>query len=97
MKNYQCLILLVPDIEESKIDNIFDIVHKHAVVKDKERWGVKKMAYPVKQAISRVNYVTAYYIVANIKAEDTKKLEKDLLKNTDVIKVICVRTEGKDD
>ena len=99
MKKYQAILIFIPNVAENIIDKTIKAIQKKFNLTRIDRWGVKKMPYPMRQATTRISYYTGNYVCANIEGTDEKltKLQQELKNDTNIIDFILVRTEGKND
>ncbi|MCD6245768.1 30S ribosomal protein S6 [candidate division WOR-3 bacterium] len=53
MHNYESLFILNPELDETAMDNLIDFIQKSmeksGKVKEVNRWGLKRLAYPIKK------------------------------------------------
>ena len=53
MHNYESLFILNPELDEAAIDNLIEFIQKSmeesGKVKEVNRWGLKRLAYPIKK------------------------------------------------
>lgn len=96
MKQYECTCIIKPDRDEDTekiIENIKDIIDKsNGKVNDIDEWGLRKLAYPVK------NYKEGYYVVFDLSFEtdDVKTFKSQLQKESDIIRYLIVKNEGEE-
>ena len=92
MNNYELLLILSASNEEGDRDAVIAKVTKlleakGAKVESVDKWGNKKLAYPI-------NYKdTGYYVLVNLQAEANVPAEVQLQLNitTDVVRAMFVR------
>lgn len=68
MHNYELVTVISPEADDEKITGIMDkmnkfINDKDGIVEETERWGTKKLAYPIKR------FMEASYILTRFKLE----------------------------
>ena len=92
MNKYELLLILSASNEEGDRDAVLDKVTKlleakGATIESVDKWGNKKLAYPI-------NYKdTGYYVLMNIEAEANVPAEVQLQLNitADVVRAMFVR------
>ena len=88
MKNFESIFILKSDVTEEQVANVIEDIKKIVVnVKNIEKWGNKKLAYPIKK------HTEGYYVRCEFQNEDDKEVEKYYKDNELIIKHIIVIQE----
>jgi small subunit ribosomal protein S6 len=92
LQDYELVFILNPGMEEealeSKISGVSQfITTREGVITDLQKWGQKKLAYPVKHFIEG-NYVLAKF---QMKPVHAKELENSLRISEEVIRHLLVK------
>lgn len=92
LPDYELVLVIKPDLAEGKFEATLDslnrlITGKGGVVTSTDKWGKKKLAYPIKKA-SEGNYVLIKF---QSKPAFTKELEANLRISEDVLRHLLVR------
>src|SRR5271163_3617277 len=92
---YDLIFICRPDTEEADVDKIIATLEhtateKNAKIEKTEKWGRKRMAYPVKR-LREGFYV--YMVVRSSQGEVVKELERRLKVADPVMKYMTVRTD----
>ncbi len=96
MRDYETMVVLVPDLPEEEIAKIIDriktIINENGEVDSIEEWGIRNLAYKIKKV-----YSEGYYILINFKAnnEALDELEHYYRITDSVIRSIIVKQEKK--
>lgn len=92
---YELITLLKPEAQENAQEKIKNLLPIDGVkIANAQDWGIKKLAYPVK------NYTQGYYIYFELyinkerEKEITEAIEKTLRENDDIIKILLVPTKS---
>ena len=92
LRDYEMVLVISPDVAEEKfeatIDNISRfITEKGGVISDMERWGKRKLAYPIK------NFIEGSYILTHFKMNPAsgKELEANLRISEEVLRHLLIR------
>ena len=93
MRKYECMFIVNPEKEE-EIDGVIDLIkefieNKKGKVADIDKWGIRKLAYPIKR------YNDGYYTVMSFGFSPKKvnQLNDFMQKNGDVIRYLIVLKE----
>jgi small subunit ribosomal protein S6 len=91
LRNYELVLIIHPEVAEDKIDtlvkNISQPIIKHGgEVAEVERWGKRKLAYPIKKTMEG-NYLR---LVMSAKASATREMTKKLRISEDVLRHILI-------
>jgi len=93
LNDYEMVLVISPDVGEEKfearIDNISRfITEKGGVISDIERWGKRKLAYPIK------HFIEGSYVLTRFKLNPAsgKELEASLGISEDVLRHLLIKT-----
>ncbi len=91
LRNYELVVIIHPEVAEDKVDtlvkNISQPIIKHGgEVAEVERWGKRKLAYPIKKTMEG-NYLR---LVMSAKASATREMTKKLRISEDVLRHILI-------
>ncbi|MGD0795711.1 MAG: 30S ribosomal protein S6 [Dehalococcoidales bacterium] len=92
LQDYELVFILNPDMAEealeSRINSISQFVtNREGVISDIQKWGKKKLAYPIKHYLEG-NYVLAKF---QIKPARAKELEANLRISEEVIRHLLIK------
>ena len=92
LHDYELVLVISPEVEEEKVDSTIDsvsqfITDRGGSVYDLERWGKKKLAYPVKHFLEG-NYVLTRF---KINPAQCKELEASLKISEEVLRHLLIR------
>lgn len=95
LQDYELILILNPNMEEdaleSKVNSVSQfITTREGVISDLQKWGKKKLAYPVKHFMEG-NYVLAKF---QIKPAKAKELEANLRISEEVIRHLLIKMEA---
>jgi len=92
MQNYELVTIISPEVDDERMLEVVDkmnqlISDKEGVVEETERWGMKKLAYPIKR------FMEGNYIVTRFKLEPkfVKELETNLRASEEVLRHLVVK------
>jgi len=92
MQNYELVTIISPEVNDERVLEVVDkmnqlISDKEGVVEGTERWGMKKLAYPIKR------FMEGNYIVTLFKLEPkfVKELETNLRASEEVLRHLVVK------
>ena len=92
IRDYELVIIISPEVTEEKVDATVDnvsqfITEKGGTIADIERWGKKRLAYPIK------HFVEGSYVLARFKSQPAlgKELEANLQISEEVLRHLLVR------
>ncbi len=88
VETYELVYIVRPEVTdealEAKIESINQfIVSRDGIVEDTQKWGKRKLAYPIKQAMEG-NYVLARFKLGTSKClelETSLKISEDILRH----------------
>jgi small subunit ribosomal protein S6 len=94
-QDYELVYILKPELEEegveSRIESISQyITSNNGVVTEVEKWGRKKLAYPIS------HFLEGYYVLARFKISPTRcqELEANLKISEDILRHLLVKERG---
>lgn len=92
LREYELIVVINPEIKDEKLDAIMNnvsqfVTGKGGTVSETERWGIKKLAYPIK------HFVEGSYILTRFKLEPkwSKELETNLYISEEVLRHLLVK------
>lgn len=75
MRKYEVMLILVPDLEEEKRNQLLDrfkgIIEKDGTITNVDEWGTRKLAYEIR------DYKEGYYVVMNFETNPDVVSELD--------------------
>ena len=91
LRNYELVVIIHPEVAEDKVDALVKnisqpIIKQGGEVTDVERWGKRKLAYPIKKTMEG-NYLR---LVMSAKASATREMTKKLRISEDVLRHILI-------
>jgi len=94
LRNYEMVLIISPEITDeildTKIDNISQsITEKGGVVSEIERWGKRRLAYPIGHFMEG-NYVLTRF---TFKPSLSKELEANLQISEEVLRHLLIRVD----
>jgi small subunit ribosomal protein S6 len=92
LQDYELVYILIPDLAEdaleTRINNISQfITSREGVITDVQKWGKKKLAYPIKHFLEG-NYILAKF---QMKPSRAKELEANLRISEEVIRHLLIK------
>ena len=95
LRDYELVLVVSPAVSEEGYDAAIDkysrfIVGKGGVVNDTQRWGKKKLAYPIKH-VGEGNYVLLKF---KMKPAYSRELEANLRISEEILRHLLVKMEG---
>jgi small subunit ribosomal protein S6 len=95
LRDYELVFIISPEVAEDRCDTIIEnisrfITEKGGVVSEVERWGRRKLAYPIK------SFVEGSYVLSRFKLKPTlsKDLEANLRISEDIVRHLLVKLSG---
>jgi small subunit ribosomal protein S6 len=92
LRDYELAVIISPEVEEEKleaaIDNISQfITQKGGTVSGVDRWGKRKLAYPIK------HFMEGYYVLTQFRMKPTlsKELEARLHISEEVLRHLLIK------
>jgi small subunit ribosomal protein S6 len=91
LRNYELVLIIHPDFAEDKVDALVEsisqpVIKKGGEVADVERWGKRRLAYPIRKA-TEGNYLR---LVMSSKASATREMTQKLRISEDVLRHILI-------
>jgi len=92
LRDYELVLIISPEVEEGKFDAIIDnvsqfITGKGGTISDVERWGKRRLAYPIRHFMEG-NYVLTRF---KLKPALSQELEANLQISEEVLRHLLVR------
>lgn len=94
LRDYELTVVIAPDVSEEKLEASITgisrfVTEKGGTVKDAQRWGKRRLAYPIK------HFVEGYYVLYtfNMKPESGKQLETNLRISEEVLRYLLINKE----
>lgn len=92
LRDYELVVVISPEVADENLEATIDgitrfIVGKGGVVSDTERWGQKKLAYPIKH-FAEGSYVLLKFRLAPAAG---KEVEANLKVSQDVLRHLLIR------
>ena len=95
LHDYELVFVISPEIDDDALENTITnisqfITGKGGVIADVERWGKKKLAYPLKK------FLEGTYVLARFQMDPkySKELEANLHISEEVLRHILIVVEG---
>jgi small subunit ribosomal protein S6 len=95
LQDYELVFIVSPELSEesleSKIEGINQfITGNNGVIAEVEKWGKKKLAYPI------AHFLEGYYILARFKISPArcKELEANLKLSEEVLRHLLIKVRG---
>jgi len=94
LRNYELVLIISPEIVDEAFDTTIDkisqfITEKGGVISDVERWGKRRLAYPIGHFMEG-NYVLTQF---KLKPALSKELEANLQISEEVLRHLLIRIE----
>lgn len=94
-QNYELVYIIKPELEdegvESRIENINQFINGNSgTVAEVEKWGKKKLAYPIKHSLEG-NYVLTRFTLSPTRC---KELEANLKISEDILRHLLIKVSG---
>jgi small subunit ribosomal protein S6 len=95
LHDYELVMIISPEVLEEAVDGVVERISQFVAegggsVSDVEKWGKKKLAYPIKR-FTEGNYVLARF---KMKPDSGKELEANLKLSEEVFRHLLVRLES---
>jgi small subunit ribosomal protein S6 len=91
---YEMVFIINPEVAEERVDTIIEevsrlITGKGGIVAEMERWGKRKMAYPIR------HFTEGSYVLARFKMKPAsgKELEVNLRISEEILRHLLVRVD----
>ena len=95
LRDYELVLVISPEVAEEEfeatIDNVSRFISgKGGVISDMERWGKRKLAYPIR------HFVEGSYVLARFKMKPAsgKELEANLRISEEVLRHLLIRLDS---
>jgi small subunit ribosomal protein S6 len=92
LRDYELVVIISPEVADDALDGVIDDISrfvsgKGGTVANVERWGKKKLAYPIK------HFLEGNYVLAQLKLKPTlgKELEANLRISENVLRHLLVK------
>ena len=94
LRDYELVLVISPEVVDEALDTTIDnisrfITEKEGVISDVERWGKRKLAYPIGHFMEG-NYVLTHF---KLKPALSKGLEANLQISEEVLRHLLIRIE----
>jgi small subunit ribosomal protein S6 len=95
LRDYELVVIVSPEIAEEQLEATIDkisrfITSKGGTIANTERWGKRKLAYPIKHSLEG-NYVL---IKCKLKPASSRELEANLGISEEVLRHLLVKLES---
>ena len=94
LRNYELALIISPEVADEALDTTIDsvsqfITEKGGVISGVERWGKRKLAYPIE------HFMEGTYVLTQFKLKPTlsKELEANLQISEEVLRHLLIRIE----
>jgi small subunit ribosomal protein S6 len=94
MRDYELVAIISPEVDEDGVSKLIDklgqaISNRGGIVDGTDKWGKKKLAYPIKR------FMEAAYILTRFKLEPklVKEVETEIESWEDVLRHLVVKLE----
>ena len=95
LRHYELVVVINPEVADEALDGIVDNISRQitqggGAVDEVDRWGKRKLAYPIK------HFLEGFYVLfrCKMKAASGKALEANLRISEEVLRHLLVRTES---
>ena len=95
LRDYELVLIISPEVMEERFDTIIEnvsqfITGKGGIISDIERWGRRKLAYPIKR------FVEGSYVLSRFKLKPTlnKELEANLRISEEILRHLLIKLSG---
>ncbi len=95
LRDYELVVVISPEVPEEEFEATTDnisrfITDRRGTISQTERWGKRKLAYPIK------HFVEGNYVLTRFKLKPTlsKELEANLRISEDVLRHLLIRLES---
>ena len=92
LRDYEMVLIISPEVTDEKVDTIIDnvgqfVAGKGGSISDVERWGKRRLAYPIK------HFVEGNYVLTRFKLKPTlsKELEANLQISEDTLRHLLIK------
>ena len=92
LRDYELVVIINPEVVEEKFDATIDsvsqfITEKGGTISDVERWGKKRLAYPIEHFMEGSYVLTRF----SLKPASSKELEANLQISEEVLRHLLVK------
>ena len=92
LRDYELIVVYNPGITEEKLESLINnlsqfVTGKGGTISETERWGMKKLAYPIKHSIEG-NYILTRF---RLEPRWSKELETNLYISEEVLRHLLVK------
>ncbi len=94
LRNYELVYVVRPDIADENLDPIVEkisqlITSRGGTISEVERWGKRKLAYPIK------HFTEGNYVLTNFKLSPaaSKEVESNLLISEEIIRFLIIKKD----
>ncbi len=94
LRDYELTIVITPETSEEKLETSIETVNRYitsrgGTVDDVQRWGKRKLAYPIK------HFIEGYYVLFQFKMKpmDGRELENNLRISEEVLRHLLISIE----
>ena len=95
LSDYELVLIISPEVVEDKFEATLEnvsrfITEKGGVISDVERWGKRKLAYPIRR------FVEGSYVLTRLQLKPafTKELEANLQISEEVLRHLLIKLDG---
>jgi len=94
LNNYELIIILKPDLADEKLEAVIENIKKFisgkgGIVGDVQKWGKRRLSYPIKHAGEGMYFL----LKLQARASQNRELEKNLKISEDVLRHLLVKIE----
>ncbi len=95
LRDYELVLIISPEVTDERFNTIIEnisqfITGKGGTVPDVERWGKRKLAYPIAHFLEG-NYVLTRF---KLKPTSSRELEANLRISEEIIRHLLIRLSG---
>jgi small subunit ribosomal protein S6 len=94
LRDYELTIVIAPETSEEQLEASVESISRYVTdrggsVSDVQRWGKRKLAYPIK------HFIEGYYILFQfkMKPQDGRELESNLRISEEVLRHLLINVE----
>ena len=95
LRDYELVLIISPEVAEERYDSIIEnvnrfITDKGGIISEVDRWGRKKLAYPIK------SFVEGSYVLSRFKFKPalSKELEANLRISEDILRHLLIKVSS---
>jgi small subunit ribosomal protein S6 len=97
MRDYELVALINPEVDQEGLAKVIDrisqcISSKGGVVRNVDRWGRRKLAYPIKKFMEADYVLTRFELPPNV----VKELQKEIAMAGEILRYLVVKVEERD-